>query len=220
MMGLQKEIIPKDVIEEIIALGKGYKTEFQDSLSSLELLAKTICAFSNTKGGNLFIGINDKGFPIGIFDEEEELLNLEKLFKIIIPKPDISTSLIKFNRKALILIRVNEGTQKPYYVKEKELFVPYIRIDNLNVPATRKAVKRFVKNSSLSGIGQKLNREEKIVLDLFEQNKKLSIGDITNTLNINERKIKKILRNLSKKSLIIPDHEGNTFYYYNSDYFF
>ena len=218
-MRIQKEIIPKDVIEEIIALGEGYKTEFLESLSSIKLAAQTICAFSNTKGGNLFIGINDKGLPIGIFNEEKEKSNLEKLLHTIIPAPVVSTSLIKFNKKTLILIRIDEGPQKPYYVKENESFIPYIRVDNLNVPATKKAVKRFVQNSSISGTGQKLKSDEKIVLDLFGQKKKLSIEQISKTLNFNERRLKKILRNLSKKSLIIPDNDSGTIFYYNSNYF-
>jgi len=218
-MRIQKEIIPKDVIEEIIALGEGYKTEFLESLSSIELAAQTICAFSNTKGGNIFIGINDKGLPIGIFNEEKEASNLEKLLYTIIPEPVTLTSLVKFNKKTLILIRIDEGPQKPYYVKENESFVPYIRVDNLNVPATKKAVKRFVQNSSIPGTGQKLNRDEKIVLDLFGQKKKLSIEQISKTLNFNERRLKKILRNLSKKSLIIPDNDSGTIFYYNSNYF-
>ena len=220
MMKLQREVIPKDVIEEIIALGEGYKTEFQESLNSLELIAKTICAFLNTKGGNIFIGINDKGFPVGIFDEEDETSNLEKIYKIIIPKPILSTSLIKFDKKTLILMRIEEGSQKPYYVKENGIFVPYIRVDNLNIPATKKAVKRFVQNSSIIETGQKLNKDEKIILDLFEQYKKLSINQIIKTVNITEKKVKKILRNLSRKSLIIPANGNGTIYYYNSNYFF
>ena len=116
------------------------------------------------------------------------------------------------------MIRIDEGPQKPYYVKENESFIPYIRVDNLNVPATKKAVKRFVQNSSISGTGQKLKSDEKIVLDLFGQKKKLSIEQISKTLNFNERRLKKILRNLSKKSLIIPDNDSGTIFYYNSNY--
>ena len=216
-MRLQKEIIPKDVLEEIIALGEGYKTEFQETLSSLDLTAQTICAFSNTKGGNIFIGITDKGNPVGISDEDEESKKLEKLFPIIIPKPNILASSIKFNKKALILIRVNEGNKKPYYINNHELLIPFIRVDNLNVPATKKVVKRFVRNNIMYGTGKRLSREEKIVLDLFGQSKKLAINQIKDALNYTERKVKKILRNLSRKSFIIPSHEGDVYYYYNSE---
>ena len=71
MIRLQRETIPKDIIEEIVTLGEGYKTEFKATLPSPSSTAKSLCAFSNTKGGNLFIGINDSGIPVGVINKSE-----------------------------------------------------------------------------------------------------------------------------------------------------
>ena len=47
-----------DDIELILQEGEGYKAEFKESVSRLD---KEMCAFSNSSGGTIYVGITDKG---------------------------------------------------------------------------------------------------------------------------------------------------------------
>lgn len=83
---------------------------------------KEIIAFLNTKGGTIFVGVDDDGSVVPILDSKERdsmdihIGNwIQDAFY-----PDTS-SLIKyqFNEDNVMVIEVSEGTNKPYYLKEK-----------------------------------------------------------------------------------------------------
>ncbi len=211
MIKAKKETIPNDVLEELITLGEGYKTEFKETLPSPEAVARTICAFSNTKGGNLFVGLTRTGIPVGILNEDEELTKLEEAIPMIIPRPDISVSAVRFKKTGLLIINVPEGEKKPYYLKNEKGLKSYIRVGELNVQASKKVVKRIVNSNPFYG-EKRLKKEEKIILDIFSQHKQLNFQDIKSIINFSDKKIRKILRGLCKKGFIIPA-ENDTYYY-------
>lgn len=214
MIRLSKDTIPLDVLEEIVALGEGYKTEFKATLPSPAAIAKSLCAFANTKGGNIFIGINDSSIPVGVIDKDFELTRLEKAFPLLFPSPDLSVKIVNFKNNEIIFIEVKEGKNKPYYVKNCEKTQAYIRAGDVNLPATKKILRTFInRQSSYYYGGKSLKMDEKIVYNLFEKEKRLSISKIRESLNYSERRLKKILLNLTKHGLVIPSKNEKNVYY-------
>lgn len=66
-------------IDLVLKRPEGKQLEFKRDLSSPQPLLKTLVAFANTAGGQLFIGISDDGAIVGVEDplgEEERLGNL------------------------------------------------------------------------------------------------------------------------------------------------
>lgn len=218
MIKLIRETILKDVLEEIVTLGEGYKTEFKATLPSPPSIAKSLCAFSNTKGGNLFIGINDSGIPIGVSNKKVELTKLEEALPLIIPNPDLSVKTVTYKDIDIILIEVKEGKNKPYYMQNETKTKAYIRAGDVNLPATKKILRTFINGNSLHPGGKKgLKKDNKIVFNLFKQNKRLSLSQIRETLNYSERRLGKILKNLSKHGLIIPSQNERNVYYLTNE---
>lgn len=218
MIKLIRETILKDVLEEIVTLGEGYKTEFKATLPSPPSIAKSLCAFSNTKGGNLFIGINDSGIPIGVSNKKIELTKLEEALPLIIPNPDLSVKTVTYKDIDIILIEVKEGKNKPYYMQNETKTKAYIRAGDVNLPATKKILRTFINGNSLHPGGKKgLKKDNKIVFNLFKQNKRLSLSQIRETLNYSERRLGKILKNLSKHGLIIPSQNERNVYYLTNE---
>lgn len=218
MIKLIRETILNDVLEEIVTLGEGYKTEFKATLPSPPSIAKSLCAFSNTKGGNLFIGINDSGIPIGVSNKKIELTKLEEALPLIIPNPDLSVKTVTYKDIDIILIEVKEGKNKPYYMQNETKTKAYIRAGDVNLPATKKILRTFINGNSLHPGGKKgLKKDNKIVFNLFKQNKRLSLSQIRETLNYSERRLGKILKNLSKHGLIIPSQNERNVYYLTNE---
>jgi predicted HTH transcriptional regulator len=210
--------IPVDILEEIITLGEGYKTEFKVTLPSPQSVAKSLCAFSNAKGGNLFVGIDDSGVPIGIANKSNELAIVEKALPLLIPKPDMKIQTFSFKEKDILFIEVKEGSKKPYYVREGKGTSAYIRAADVNLPATKKALRDFINGRAGSQGGNKaLRKNEKIIYDLFEYIKRLSVSQIRETLNYSERRVKKLLYGLVKQGLIIPSYNERNVYYRTED---
>ena len=96
------------------------KTELKIEL--IENVKKEIIAFLNTDGGVIYIGVNDDGSVVGIYDRQErdslELKLSNWIQDAIYPIP---SSLVNyyFNEDNVFVIEVSKGDDKPYYLKEK-----------------------------------------------------------------------------------------------------
>jgi ATP-dependent DNA helicase RecG len=143
MIHVKHSIIPIDIIEEMIALGEGYKTEFRDNLPPIQDLARTFCAFANTKGGNLFIGISSSGETVHNLDKYGDISRAEEAIALLSPSPAFVVQAVDFKNNEIILITVQEGDMKPYFVQEDDGENAYIRTGNVNTPATKKELKRL-----------------------------------------------------------------------------
>jgi Mn-dependent DtxR family transcriptional regulator len=55
------------------------------------------------------------------------------------------------------------------------------------------------------------------VYNLFEQNTRLKISQIKDTLNYSERRVTKILEALTKRGLLVPSHNEKNVYYKTKD---
>jgi ATP-dependent DNA helicase RecG len=50
-----------EILDVVISKGEDYKTEFKARLSEKKEILETICAFSNSDGGIILVGVSDKG---------------------------------------------------------------------------------------------------------------------------------------------------------------
>ena len=97
------------------------QVEFKQSVCAGAI--KTIVAFANTEGGDLYIGVEDDGEIIGICNLDEELTRLSNMMHDSI-RPDIlmncSIRPESIDGKSVILVHVERGTKRPYYLASKD----------------------------------------------------------------------------------------------------
>ena len=104
-------------------------------------LKKEVVAFANTCDGTIYIGINDKGEVIGIENSDDVIERAGASIRNAI-KPDITMYVIlnveQIENKDIIVIRVQRGASRPYYIAEKGLKPSgvYIRQGNSSVPTS------------------------------------------------------------------------------------
>ncbi len=214
MIKMQREIIPVHVFEEIVTLGEGYKAEFKATLPSSFSIAKSLCAFANSKGGNLFVGINESGITVGVKNKKSELDKLEEALPLILPIPEFTVKTVTYKKHDILFIEIKEGKNKPYFVSDDSKTQAYIREGDTNSPAGKKELKTYFKNSDPSGRNKKgLKNDEKIVMNLFEQERRLHFKQIAKKFNYSERRLKKILVNLARLGVINPSHTEENVYY-------
>ena len=115
-------------------------------------IKKEIIAFANTKGGTIYIGIADGGDVTGLKHPEDVLLQVGNTIRDSI-KPDItlfvdSTIEILENKKVVKII-VQQGVDKPYYLREKGLKPSgvYVRQGNASVPASESLIRQMIKET-------------------------------------------------------------------------
>ena len=90
--------------------------EFKEKITNTFL--KTVSAFSNYDGGEIFFGIDDNGNIKGLADVKQACLDIEnKVNDSITPQPDYTLELQ--NNDRTIKLTVKSGVQKPYLYKSK-----------------------------------------------------------------------------------------------------
>ncbi len=90
--------------------------EFKETITNTFL--KTVSAFSNYDGGEIFFGVDDDGNIKGVPDVKQACLNIEnKINDSITPQPNYTLELQ--NNDRTIKLTVKSGLQKPYLYKSK-----------------------------------------------------------------------------------------------------
>jgi predicted HTH transcriptional regulator len=135
-------------IKELIQQPEGRKIEFKEALPKKSDLNKTVVAFANDAGGDLFIGIKDSPRQI-VGVNEDELVQIEEDVSNIIHNncepiilPEIS--FIRIDDKPIIRIKIYKGNNPPYYIKSKgKEKGTYIRVGSVNKLATSDIIKEL-----------------------------------------------------------------------------
>lgn len=90
--------------------------EFKETITNTFL--KTVSAFSNYDGGEIFFGVDDDGNIKGLSDVKQACLDIEnKINDSISPQPNYTLEIQ--NNEQTIKLSVKSGLQKPYLYKSK-----------------------------------------------------------------------------------------------------
>ncbi|NLD10148.1 MAG: AAA family ATPase [Clostridiales bacterium] len=115
-------------------------------------IAKTAVAFANTKGGRIYIGIEDDGTVAGIDDADDVMLKCTNNLRDSI-KPDITLfsecRMENIEGKDVIVLEIQKGTASPYYIASKGIRPEgvFVRQGSSTVPATETAILKMIKET-------------------------------------------------------------------------
>ena len=123
-----------------------YKEKLTDSLE------KEVVAFLNANGGCIYIGIKNNGEIIGVQDIDKIQLQIkDRLIFGVSPSTLslISISAESFEHKTAVKVTIKEGTEKPYYIKNKGLSESgaFIRVGSYAQPMTQKMIHAYQRKS-------------------------------------------------------------------------
>lgn len=115
-------------------------------------ICKEVIGFANTNGGTVYIGIEDNGIIVGVDDEDKTIIQLNNMIRDSI-KPDI-TMFVKYEAiiledKKVIAIKVQRGTDRPYYLGNKGLKPAgvYVRNGTSTDPASEANIRKMIKET-------------------------------------------------------------------------
>lgn len=110
-------------LSAILLQPEGRRLEFKESLPTNSDLAKTILAFANDAGGELYIGIKDNPREVVGLKEDDLLSIEEKIASLIhdlcepVIMPEIT--FLQHEGKHIIRTQVYKGSTPPYHLKNK-----------------------------------------------------------------------------------------------------
>ena len=102
----------------IIKNGESSKVQFKERLPNVDSLAHELIAFSNSKGGIIIFGVNDKtgelnGLSFGEIQHiNQQIVNIAS--QKVYPPVYLTTETVTVNDNRLVIVNVEEGIAKPY----------------------------------------------------------------------------------------------------------
>ena len=144
---LRKAVIGRFCLNEnILKSGEGLNIEFKENFC--DAVIKTLVGFSNSKGGRVILGVNDKKEVNGVLLGKETLKNWQNTIKTKTePYIDAEISVEQIDGKNIVILEVQEFPLKPVSFKG----VYYIRKNNSTVKMNiQKASEMFLKTKRSS----------------------------------------------------------------------
>ncbi|MEA1999068.1 MAG: putative DNA binding domain-containing protein [Euryarchaeota archaeon] len=132
---------------ELIEKGEDSQTQFKERFGSIDSLAAEICAFSNSNGGDIIVGVSDDGEITGLDKEEIRKLNewvSSTCSQKIDPQVNVTTQNIKYLDRIVMVISVPMGPNKFYIANGKDIWV---KVGADKRRAKREEIQRLLQSS-------------------------------------------------------------------------
>lgn len=102
-------------LSSLISQGESETIEFKSSTAQLKPAFETLCAFLNSKGGVVCIGVNDQGKVIGQEVSDYTRQEIARGLRKLEPTPQINIGYIPIKeKKFIIFMQVDAGSHIPY----------------------------------------------------------------------------------------------------------
>lgn len=209
---------------ELIDEGEGLHVEFKQRFSSYEKIAKELISFANTKGGWLFLGVDDDGSIYGIESEKSDLeLVKETIEKYCEPPLKYSIDHLELSGKEILIIEIPESQIKPHRLQDyrPELninsSIVYIRLNDKSVLASKEMIKLMQTQSSGASLKKyEVGKSEKLVFDYLEKHETINVKELSKLGNISERRASRTLIKLVRANLLFIHIKDNGESYFTS----
>lgn len=148
------------------------KTELKVELT--KDIKKEIVAFANTNDGTIYIGIDDSGNVIGLKNADKDLESLSGMIREGI-KSDLTLYtkiyIERIEDKDIIIVKVSEAPNKPYYLSDKGLKSSgvYLRHGNTSVQASEEVIKKMLIESNSNSFENNGFKYSRFTLRIFEK---------------------------------------------------
>lgn len=104
----------KQLIGKLLLEPESETLEYKAVLPPSRTIAKILCAFANTKGGFLVLGVREKGTQIDVVGLSSDFQAEEvsrKAVELLSPKPDVTYEYVKHEQKTLFIIKVTQASE-------------------------------------------------------------------------------------------------------------
>ena len=114
-------------LSDLIQRGENSSLQLKERVNDAHSISQELVAFSNSRGGIVVIGVNDKtGFLNSLSFEEIQTLNnllVNASTNNVHPSIIIYTEVVTVNNSNLIIVHVEEGLSKPYKDKNGAIWI-------------------------------------------------------------------------------------------------
>lgn len=194
--------MPKS-LPDIIAIGENQYQDFKFEINDSRKIARSVSAFSNTKGGRLYIGIKDNGVIAGVRSEEEFYM-IEAAANLYC-KPVVSFEVSQWNHEGKVVLEISipQSKNKPVLAQNAEgEWLAYTRVNDQNILANSVLIKYWRQLAINTGVLIRYSEKEKILFDFLERNGEISMSKFSKIAGLKRFFAEKIIVNLLLLNII------------------
>lgn len=190
----------RNQLDDLIAAGEGTRLEFKRTLSTAHRIARTLCAFANTAGGTLLIGVADDGRIVGVPSEAREMRKIEDATdKLVDPPLTISYETLAPDGRKVLSISVEVSNEKPHYaVDEAGRRTIYVRAKDKSVPTSR-----LIHSSEPGDAPLVKTPATRTLIQYLRKNDFITADKFAKLINVSEYRATKLLRQLAEQGLLL-----------------
>jgi len=202
-----------DLIEE----GENIQVEFKRKFSTHNKIAREMIAFANTKGGYVLFGIDDDKKIVGV-ESEKETTELIKDTALNYCEPPLKYSIEyrELERKEIVIVNIPESTKKPHRMQDYQSdlditnAVVTIRVNDKSVQASKEMIRILRVQSNQTALKKYiLGPIEKTVFEYLSKVEKISVKELSNLVNISERRASRTLVKMVRANLLMIHTKDN-----------
>jgi len=134
---MQVETDAQKYLRALIAEGEHQQLDFKFEISDARKIARTLSAFSNTKGGRLLIGVKDNGRISGVRSDEEYYMAESAATLYCKPEVKFETRNHQIDGKSVLEIYIPPLADRPVYAQDHDKrWMAYVRVKDENILAS------------------------------------------------------------------------------------
>jgi predicted HTH transcriptional regulator len=202
---------------ELIEEGENLQCEFKRHFTTPEKIAREMIAFANTKGGYLIFGVDDDKTVVGVDSEKSESEMIKDAAENYCEPPlNYSIDFIELYGKELVVASIPESDNKPHrlqdYQDELDInkAVVIVRINDKSVQASKEMVRILRANSADLALKKyTIGQTEKMVFEYLGKNERISVKELSNLVNISERRASRTLVKMVRANLLLIHTKDN-----------
>ena len=202
-----------DLIEE----GESLQVEFKRRFSTPEKIAREIIAFANTRGGYILFGVDDDKQIVGVESEKSEAeLVKDAATNYCEPPVEYEIDFLEIHGKEVVIVAIPESENKPHrlqdYLNELDLnkSVVLVRVNDKSIQASKEMVRILRSKSKNQGlIKYTIGSNEKYVFDYLNKNETISVKELSELVNISERRASRTLVKMVRANLLLIHTKDN-----------
>ncbi len=202
-----------DLLEE----GENLQVEFKRRFSSPEKIAREMIAFANTRGGYLLFGVDDDKDIVGVESEKSEAeLIKDAAFNYCEPPVEYGIEFLEVFGKEIVIVSVPESDNKPHrlqdYLTELDVnkSIVLVRVNDKSIQASKEMIRILrAQNQNLSLKKYFIGSNEKTVFDYLNKNETISVRELSDLVNISERRASRTLVKMVRANLLMIHTKDN-----------
>lgn len=207
----------RKVFLEVIEEGEGPQVEFKRRFSTSEKIAREMIAFANTRGGYIIFGVDDDKEIVGVESEKSEAeLVKDAAVNYCEPPVQYEIDFLEVYGKEVVIVSVPESENKPHrlqdYLSQLDVnkSVVLVRVNDKSIQASKEMVRILrARSQNLSLKNYSIGSNEKTVFDYLNENETISVKELSELVNISERRASRTLVKMVRANLLMIHTKDN-----------